>query len=68
MYSIDIQSKSAVAERFIETSRCKIYKTFTANESNSYLCYLNKLVDQYNNTYHFYIGKKPVDADYFALT
>ena len=24
----------------------------TVNDSNSYLDYLNKLVDQYNNTYH----------------
>ena len=24
----------------------------TANDSKSYLPYLNKLVDQYNNTYH----------------
>ena len=24
----------------------------TANDNKSYLSYLNKLVDQYNNTYH----------------
>ena len=29
---------------------------------------MNKLVDQYNNTYHCSIGKKPVTADYPALT
>ena len=29
---------------------------------------MNKLVDQYNNTYHCSIGKKPIDADYSALT
>ena len=28
---------------------------------------LNKLVDQYNNTYHS-IDKKPIDANYSALT
>ena len=28
---------------------------------------LNKLVDQYNNTYHS-IDKKPIDANYGALT
>ena len=27
-----------------------------------------KLVSQYNNNYHCSIGKKPVDADYSALT
>ena len=42
----------------------------TANDSKSYLSYLNKLVDQYNNTYHhfFFLIKKPINADYFALT
>ena len=28
-----------------------------ANKSKSYFSYLNKLVDQYNNTYHHSIGK-----------
>ena len=29
----------------------------TANDSKSYLPYLNKLVDQYNNTYHHSVNK-----------
>ena len=37
-----------------------------ANDSKSYLSYLNKLVDQYNNTHS--INKKPISADYSALT
>ena len=36
----------------------------TANNSSSYLGYLNKLVDEYNNTYHHSIAKKAVGADY----
>ena len=40
----------------------------TANDSKSYLPYLNKLVDQYNNTYHHSINKKPVNTDYSVLT
>ena len=39
----------------------------TANNSSSYLGYLNKLVDEYNNTYHRSSGKKPRHADYSAL-
>ena len=39
-----------------------------ANDSKSHLAYLNKLVDQYNNTYHHSIGKKAINADYSALT
>ena len=30
----------------------------TANDSKSYLPYLNKLVNQYSNTYHHFINKK----------
>ena len=40
----------------------------TANSSKSYLTCLNKLVDQYNNFCHYSINKKPINADYFALT
>ena len=36
------------------------------NDSKSYLPYLNKLVDQYNNTYHHSINKKPINVDHFA--
>ena len=39
-----------------------------ANGSNFYLSYLNKLPDQYNNTYHHFINKKIINADYFTLT
>ena len=45
----------------------KIYKILTANEINSYLPYFNKLVDQYNETYHHSINKKPINADYSAF-
>ena len=40
----------------------------TANDNKSYLPYLNKLVDQDDNTYHHSINKKPVNAEYSALT
>ena len=35
----------------------------TANDSKFYISYLNKLVDQYNNTYHHSIGEKLINAD-----
>ena len=40
----------------------------TANDSKFYISYLNKLVDQYNNTYHHSIGEKLINADYTVLT
>ena len=40
----------------------------TANDSKSYLVYLNELVYQYNSTYHHCINKKPINVDYSGLT
>ena len=39
-----------------------------ACDSKFYLAYLNKLVDQCNNTYHHSINEKPVNVYYSALT
>ena len=58
MYSAHGKGKLVIAERFITISKAKIYKEMTANNSKSYLAYLNKLKDQYNNTYHHHINKK----------
>ena len=68
MHSTHNEGKSVNAERFIKTLKSKIYKKMTANDSKSYLPYLNKLVHQYNNTYHHSINKKPINAVYSALT
>ena len=40
----------------------------TANICKPYLGYLNKLVDESNNTYHWSIDKKFIHCDYSALT
>ena len=40
----------------------------TANDSKSYLPYLNKIVNQCNNIYYHSINKKPINADYSVLT
>ena len=39
----------------------------TANDSTTYLSYLNKIVVHYIDTYHQTINKNPVNADYSAL-
>ena len=39
-----------------------------ANDRKSYISYLNKLIDQYNNTFYHFINKKPIDAFDSALT
>ena len=68
MYYTHNEGKSVIAERFIKTLKSKIYKKMTANDSKSYLSYLNKLADQYNNTYYHYITKKLINTYYSALT
>ena len=40
----------------------------TANDYKSYLSQLNKLADEYNNTYHRSIGKIPIHVNYPALS
>ena len=57
IYSTHNEGKSVVTERFIRTLEGKFYKKMIANDSKSYLGYLNELEDGYNNTYHNSIGK-----------
>ena len=68
MFSTHNEGKSVIPERFIKTLKTEIYKKMTANDNKPYLSYLNELEDQYNNAYYHYINKKPVNADYSALT
>ena len=49
LFATHNEGMSVIAERFRKTSKSKIYKRITADNSKSYLPYLNKLVDEYNN-------------------
>ena len=62
MYLTHNESKSVAGESFKKKLKVKTYKNYECN-SFSYLDYLEKLVDVYNNSYHHFIGKKPIDAD-----
>ena len=62
------EGKSVVPEIVIKILKGKVYKTMTANDSKFYNSYLNKLLDQYNNTYHRSNGKISFNVDYFVLT
>ena len=57
MYSAHDEAKSLIAERFIKTLKSDMI----VNDSKSYLPYLNKLEDQYNNTYYHSINKKLIN-------
>ena len=52
IYSTQNKGKSVAAVRFIKTFKEKIYESSTTYDSKSYLSYLNKLVDEYNDSYH----------------
>ena len=54
MYLTHIEGKPVIAGRFIKDLKDKIYKKVTANNTKPYLSYLNKLVDEYNNTFQGY--------------
>ena len=66
IYSTHNEDTSVFAERFARNLKGKIYEKMIANNRKSYLGYLNKLVDQYDNTYRS-TDKKPVNADYSNL-
>ena len=68
MYSIYNEGKSVTDKRFIKTLKSKIYEKLVANNSKSYLPYLDELVDQYNNTYHLSVNEKPINFYYSAST
>ena len=59
-YNQDI--KCNICERFNRTILNKIYKNFTLNNNNICIKDLNKLVKEYNNSYHRTIKMKPIDA------
>ena len=60
MYSSHNESKTVVAERFIKTSKDKLYKYMTSILKNVYIDRLDDIVNKYNNTYHSTIKMKPV--------
>ena len=62
MYSTYNEGNYVVAERFIRTSKNKIYKHMTTISKNVYFDVLDDIVDEYNNTHHKTIKMKPIDV------
>ena len=54
--------KCSICERYNRTILNKIYKNFTLNNNTIWINDLDKLVNEYNNTYHRSIKTKPIDA------
>ena len=62
MYSTFNEGKSVVAERFIRTSKNKLYKHMTATGENVYYDVLDDVVYEYNNIKHNTIKMEPKDV------
>ena len=59
-YNRDI--KCSICERYNRTILNKIYKNFTLNNNTIWINDLDKLTNEYNNSYHKSIKMKPIDA------
>ena len=59
-YNRDI--KCSICERYNRTILNEIYKNFTLNNNTVWINDLEKLVNEYNNSYHRSIKMKPIDA------
>ena len=62
MYSTFNEGKSVVAERFIRTSKNKLYKHITDAGKNVYYDVLDDVVNEYNNAKHNTTKMKPIDV------
>ena len=63
IFPIYNEGKAVVAERFIRTLKTKISKYMTSVSKNVYIDKLDRIVGEYNNTYHRTIKMKPVDVE-----
>ena len=62
LYSTENEEKSSVVERWNRTMNEKMFKYFTANNTNKYIDVLDDSVERYNNTGHSSIKMTPVEA------
>ena len=62
LYSTENEERSSVAERWNRMMKEKMFKYFTANNTNKYIDVLDDFVESYNNTRHSSIKMTPVEA------
>ena len=56
------KNRMGVIERFNRTLRERLFKFMTMNSTKIWIDHLDTVVDQYNNTYHSVVKKKPEDV------
>ena len=62
LYHTENEEKSSIVERWNKTMKNKMWKMFSANNNTVYWDKLDKLVNDYNNTYHSSIKMTPTEA------
>ena len=62
LYHTENEEKSSVVERWNKTIKTKVWKMFTVNNNTIYWDKINKIVDNYNNTWHSSIQMSPIEA------
>ena len=62
LYSTENEEKSSVVERWNRTMKEKMWKYFSANNTNKYVDILQDLVNQYNTSLHSTIKMTPTEA------
>ena len=62
MYSTHGEHKSAVVERFNGTIKRKMWRRFTAENTNNWINMIGDLISKYNNTKHSTIEMTPVEG------
>lgn len=55
--------KASIAERFIRTLKEKLFRVFTYLNEEKYIHILQKIMQNYNNSYHRSIGMAPNDVN-----
>ena len=60
--SHDEGQKCGIIERFNRTLKTRMFRYFTANNTQRYLDVLSKLVEGYNSSYHTAIKARPVEV------
>ena len=62
LYHTENEEKSSIVKRWNKTMKNKMWKMFSANNNTVYWDKLDKLVDDYNKTYHSSIEMTPTEA------
>ena len=62
LYSTENEEKSSVAERFNRTIKQQMWKMFSANNNTIYFDKIDKLLKNYNHSWHRSVKMAPLDA------